>query len=107
MPKLLEQWQKASVLEAVFDQLSDALLLYDKDMRLTGVNRAAEKLFGMTADEMVGNGCQDVFRCMACEGDCGMLVGIQQGPTMSNGVIRLMTAGGRERLAVIQTTQIH
>jgi PAS domain S-box-containing protein len=107
MPKLLEQWQKASVLEAVFDQLSDAVLLYDRDMQLTGVNRAAEKLFGMTAEEMVGNHCSEVFRCAACEGDCGILVGIQQGPSMSNGVIRLTTAGGRERLAVIRTTQIH
>ena len=48
MSKLTPSWQKASVLESVFDQLSDALVLYDPEFRITGVNRAAEKLFGMS-----------------------------------------------------------
>ena len=33
MSKLVPEWQRASVLEAVFDQLSDALVLYDPDFR--------------------------------------------------------------------------
>ena len=36
--------------ESVFDQLSDALILYDPDFRITGVNRSAEKLFGMSSE---------------------------------------------------------
>jgi PAS domain-containing protein len=64
-----------------FDQFSDALVLYDRDLAITGVNRAAEKLFGMTAEEMVGNSCKDVFRCAVCDPDCGVLVGFnQEGP---------------------------
>ena len=39
MSKLIPEWQRASVLEAVFDQLSDAILLYDKNMVITGINR--------------------------------------------------------------------
>ena len=54
MSKLTPGWQKTSVLESVFDQLSDALVLYDPEFRITGVNRSAEKLFGMASEEMLG-----------------------------------------------------
>ena len=56
-------WQRLSVLESVFDQLSDALVLWDPEFRITGVNRAAERLFGMSSEEMLGKHCQEVFRC--------------------------------------------
>ena len=54
MSKLFPDWQRGGLLEAVFDQLPDALLLYDTHMVITGVNSAAEKMFGMSADKMVG-----------------------------------------------------
>ena len=41
MSKLSAEWRRTSVLEAVFDQLTDALVLYDPDFTVTGVNRAA------------------------------------------------------------------
>ena len=73
MSKLTPDWQKISVLESVFDQLSDALVLYDADFRITGVNRSAEKLFGMSSEELLGKHCQEVFQCTSCEPGCGML----------------------------------
>ena len=38
VPKLSPSWQKPSVLEAVFDQLSDGVILYDRNLVVTGVN---------------------------------------------------------------------
>jgi PAS domain S-box-containing protein len=61
-------------MEAVFDQLSDAMVLYDADSTITGVNQAAERLFGMAAGEMVGRNCREVFRCGVCDEDCGVLL---------------------------------
>ena len=104
--KLDPAWQRAPVLEAVFDQLSDAILLYDRDLVITGVNRAAEKLFGMMAEEMVGKTCKDVFRCATCEPDCGVMVGINQVAAMPRCTLRLRSEAGRERLAVMRTSQI-
>lgn len=106
MSKLLERWQQARVLEAVFDHLSDAVVLYDADMNINGVNRSAELMFGMSADHMVGMRCNDIFKCANCENECGMLVGINQ-PTMANGTIRFRTDTGRERMAIIRTTHLH
>ena len=62
MAKLTVGWQNSRILGHVFDQLSDALVLYDPEHVITGVNTAAEKLFGMTAEEIVGRDCREMFR---------------------------------------------
>ncbi len=106
MSKLISGWQKTSVLESVFDQLSDALVLYDPEFRITGVNRSAERLFGVSAEEMLGKHCQDVFKCELCEPGCGVLVGLNQAPAAPHSTVRLHTANGMERLVVMRTTQV-
>jgi len=105
MSKLTPDWQDISVLESVFDELSDALVLYDADFRITGVNRSAEKLFGMSSDELLGKHCQEIFQCGSCEPGCGMLVGLNQSPA-ANSTVRLHTTNGLERLVVMRTTQM-
>jgi PAS domain S-box-containing protein len=106
MSKLTPGWQRTSVLESVFDQLSDALVLYDPEFRITGVNRSAEKLFGMSSEEMLGKHCQQIFRCSVCEPGCGMLAGINQSPTAPHATVRLHTDNGLERLVVMRTSQM-
>jgi PAS domain S-box-containing protein len=106
MSRLGPLWNKTTALAAVFDHLSDGLILYDADLVITGVNQAAENLFGMAADEMVGRSCRDVFRCGVCEPGCGMLVGLNQPQSGPYSTVRLHTASGQERLAVIRTSQV-
>jgi PAS domain S-box-containing protein len=106
MPKLSADWGEVEVLRAVFDQLSDALVLYNPDFIITGVNRAAERLFGMSSEEMVGKHCQEIFQCDVCETGCGVLVGINQSPSAPHCTVRLHTNNGMERLVVMRTNQI-
>ncbi len=107
MSNLTPGWQKASVLESVFDQLSDALVLYDPEYKITGVNKAAERLFGMSGEEMLGKHCQQIFQCSVCEPNCGVLVGLNQSPANSNSTVRLHTPNGMERLVVMRTNQMY
>ena len=52
----------------LFDHLpADALVLWDPEFRITGVNRSAETLFGMSSEEMLGKHCREVFRATAEE----------------------------------------
>jgi two-component system, NtrC family, response regulator AtoC len=106
MSKITPGWQRTSVLESVFDQLSDALVLYDPEFRITGVNRSAEKLFGVSSEEMLGKHCQEIFKCSLCEPGCGVLVGLNQSPTAPNCTVRLHTENGMERLVVMRTNQM-
>src|SRR5690242_21387260 len=104
---LAGKWQRPEVLEAIFDQLSDALFLYDKGLHIVGVNQAAQRLFGMAAEEMVGKHCQDVFRCRACEPSCGMLQGLNEtAGAQPAGTISLHLDSGRERMVVVRTIQL-
>ncbi len=106
MSKLLTSWQRAGVLEAVFDQLSDGVILYDRDLIVTGVNRAAEHMLGMSAEDMIGRDCKEVFRCGVCDPGCGMLVGLNRAPTVPSCRVRLHTASGQERIVTMRTAHI-
>ncbi|HUE00228.1 MAG TPA: sigma 54-interacting transcriptional regulator [Bryobacteraceae bacterium] len=106
MSKLTPDWQQSRILEAVFDQLPDALVLYSPDFTITGVNRAAEKLFNMASADMVGRHCQEVFRCGVCEPGCGILAGLNQSVSAPHSTIRLHTDNGMERLVVMRTAQM-
>src|SRR5689334_17985442 len=107
MSRLSPEWRRTSVLEAVFDQLSDALVLYDPDFTIRGVNRAAEKLFGLPSEDMVGKHCQELFRCDGCEPGCGVIAGLDQvAAAQPNSTVRLHTDNGMERLVVMRTTQM-
>jgi two-component system, NtrC family, response regulator AtoC len=105
MPKLTANWQNANLLEAVFDQISDALVLYDAKHIITGVNLAAERLFEMSASALVGRDCHEMFRCQQCEPGCGMHTGLLQA-NGNNATVRLHTENGLERLVVIRTAQV-
>ena len=105
MAKLSAGWQNAKILGNVFDQLSDALILYDAGQIITGVNAAAERLFGMSAEALIGRDCHEMFRCQVCEPGCGMQSGLVQ-VNGHNSTVRLHTQNGMERLVVIHTSQL-
>ena len=106
MSLLSTKWQRPEILESIFDQLSDALFIYDKGLRLVGVNQAAERLFGMSAEEMIGKHCRDLFRCSSCEPDCGMLQGLGESACLPAGTVNIHLENGRERMVVIRTVQL-
>ncbi len=108
MSKLVQTWQRSSVLEAVFDQLSDALILYDNSHTITGVNRAAEKLFGQSADDMIGRHCSEVFHCSDCQSGCGFVEALSlASPAVPHSAIRIRTDEGRERLVLVRTAHVY
>ena len=106
MSTLAAAWQKTNLLEAVFDHLSDALIVYDKERHIRAVNRAAEKLFGLPAGEIAGMHCMDAFRCGVCDPDCGVLVSIENTQPSPSGAVRIHTDNGRERMALVRTTPV-
>lgn len=107
MSRLTQPRRGLSLFEAVFNELSDALIVYDTNRVITAVNKAAEKLFRMKAAEMVDRECREVFRCGDCEMGCGMQLGLTQLSGAPLGAVRLHSDNGRERLAVISTSPMH
>ena len=106
MAHLSTKWQRPEILESIFDQLSDALFVYDQGLHIVGVNQAAQRLFGMSSEEMVGKHCQDLFRCTACEPNCGMLQGLGESACLPTGTVNIHLENGRERMVVFRTVQL-
>ena len=106
MSLLSTKWQRPEILESIFDQLSDALFVYDTGLHIVGVNQAAQRLFGMSAEEMIGKQCQELFRCSSCEADCGMQQGLGKSACLPAGTVNLHLENGRERMVVIRTVQL-
>jgi PAS domain S-box-containing protein len=105
MSKLAASWQNTTVLESVLDQLSDALILYDLEFRITGINHSAEMLFGISSGEMLGKHCREVFQCTECERR-GVPVAMDQTPSAVSGRFRLHIRNGIERLVAMRIRQI-
>jgi two-component system, NtrC family, response regulator AtoC len=103
---LSSKWLRPEILESIFDQLSDALFVYDKGLNIVGVNQAAQRLFGMSAEEMIGKHCRDLFRCSACDSGCGLVQGLGESASLPAGTVNLHLENGRERMVVIRTAQL-
>ena len=99
-------WEQPEILKAIFDQLSEALFMYDKSLRIVGVNQAAQRLFGMSAEEIISKHCQELFHCTTCEPSCGILQSLGPAECLPTGTVNLHMNNGRERMAVIRTVQL-
>jgi len=112
MSKLASSWQNTTVFESVFDQLSDALILYDLEFRITGINYSAERLFGISSGEMLGKHCREVFQCTEFERR-GVPAAVDQTPPAVDqtppavsGTFRMHIGSGIERQVAMRIRQI-
>ena len=97
-------WRQTTTLDAILDSVSDGILTYDSDFRITNANRAALEMLGYSAEEILGRYCRDVFRCDSCDPGCGFAVTLSAQTPRSNSTVKIHTAGGQELLAVINTS---
>jgi len=99
---------KGHFLETLFEHMSDAILIVDTNGFLIGVNQAAERLTGWTAEELVGKVhlctiCRGMATCTqeaACE-DC-----FARQPRLSSFEIRLRTKSGEEFPVIASSTRL-
>ncbi|MEW8341520.1 MAG: PAS domain-containing protein, partial [Candidatus Thiodiazotropha taylori] len=57
------QPSNVSMERRVLDNLSTAILLFDREFNLLFINSAAEMLFGVSARKMVGNHAAELLYC--------------------------------------------
>ncbi len=97
------RWQSPETLQAIFNQISDAVLFYNKDLQLVGVNKSGEKLFGLSGDEMLGRSCWSLFHVAAAEHNPDPRTGSDWLPT---GTLTLLRDDGQERRVVIRSIEL-
>ncbi|MCC6490502.1 MAG: sigma 54-interacting transcriptional regulator [Candidatus Hydrogenedentes bacterium] len=58
--------------QVILDSINEGVFTVDLDWRITGFNRAAESITGVTRKEALGRPCCDVFRASICEKSCAL-----------------------------------
>lgn len=104
--KLTRSARNNRVLESVFNQLADPLILWDRDLRITGINRSAARFLGASSQKMLGRFWQDLFQCAVCGPGCSVLLGLNQSSPGTHDTVRINIGGGFVRLALMAPTQI-
>jgi PAS domain S-box-containing protein len=92
-------------LEAIFENLSDAVLVCDKDLKIAGANPAAEHFLGMTAGDIIGKNCQDLFQGSSCVPDC-VRQAVSQSTASASTTANLHLKNGRQRTVLIRTVAL-
>ncbi len=106
MPHFDARWQQPETLQAIFDQLSDAVFFYDKTLHLVRVNKGGEKLFGLTAVQMIGKPCWELFGWAASESSQDDQPGAGQSWCLPTGTLWLRLDNGRERRVMVRTIEL-
>jgi PAS domain S-box-containing protein len=93
--------ERSCLLETIFDHIPDASVLCDRDLHVVGVNRAAERLLGIPAQEMVGRNWQNLLR------DVGsMQPVVSESTQLPGGTLELRSNSGRTRTVAIRAVQV-
>ncbi|MBI5745837.1 MAG: sigma 54-interacting transcriptional regulator [Nitrospirae bacterium] len=73
LPKgLHEVFIQKENLEAIFNSLSDGIIVLNNELKITHVNRVAVEITGYPADEILERSCTDILRGAMCGIDCLM-----------------------------------
>ncbi len=81
--------------EAILDSISDGVLSVDTEWRITGFNRAAEKITGVARAEALLRPCREVMGADLCGASCALAYTLRTGLPVTNVAARLTTAAGR------------
>ena len=67
----------------IIQSLADGVVTVDGDMRVTDLNRAAEKLTGFTRNKAVGRFCGEVLQSSMCGRECPLKMAMNSGEIIS------------------------
>ncbi len=78
----------------ILDSIADGVFTVNLDFRITYVNKAAEKILGISANEAAGKLCYEIFHANICEHSCALRETMQTGRNIINKTIYIVTAEG-------------
>jgi PAS domain S-box-containing protein len=70
MKKLEQKNLTCEELLTIVDSISDGVFAVNTDLKITFLNKAAERITGYKAREAIGKPCNEIFRSNICENQC-------------------------------------
>jgi PAS domain S-box-containing protein len=91
--------------KTILDSINEGVFTVDLDWRITGFNRAAEKITHVSRKEALGQRCCDVFRASICENACALRRTLSNGRPVLNATAHIINQKG-ERIPIRISTAI-
>jgi PAS domain S-box-containing protein len=88
----------------IFDSITDGVFTTDHECRITSFNRAAEHISGFKKDDAIGKYCFDIFRTDLCQTGCALRNTLQNGKSIGNVRVTIVTRDGRKVPISVSTT---
>jgi PAS domain S-box-containing protein len=79
---------------AILDSISEGVFSVDPEWRITSFNRAAERILGVSREQVIGRRCRDVLRADICSDSCALRYTLETGLPVVNFAARLTHATG-------------
>ncbi len=98
------QREQKNISSIIFDSIGEGVFTTDHDCRITSFNKAAEKISGFSRHEAVGKYCFDIFRTDLCQTRCALRNTLQNGTSVSNVRVTIITRDGRKTPISVSTT---
>jgi len=79
----------------IVDSISDGVFAVNMDLRITFLNKAAERITGYTAREAIGKRCNEIFRSNICDSNCVLKETMATGVPVVNRPVCMTNKGGK------------
>lgn len=89
----------------ILDSIADGVFTVDMDFHITYINRAAERILGISGAEAIGKFCYEVFHANICEHSCALGETVDTGRTIINKTIYIVNSSG-DRVPVSISTAL-
>ncbi|MBN2160130.1 MAG: sigma 54-interacting transcriptional regulator [Spirochaetes bacterium] len=89
----------------ILDSIADGVFTVDMDFQITSMNRAAEKILGISEHDAIGRLCFEVFHGNICEHSCALKETIASGSNIINKTIYIVNSRG-ERVPISVSTAL-
>ncbi len=91
--------------DPILDSINEGVFTVDGEWRITGFNRAAERITGVRRSDASGRPCSDVFRANICEQACALKRTLSTGKSVVNATAHIISAAG-ERIPIRISTAL-
>ena len=91
--------------KVILDSISDGVFTVDLDWRVVTLNRAAQDITGISAEDAVGRYCWEVLKASVCESDCPLRHTMETGKPVINKALYIVNSRG-ERVPVSISTAL-
>ncbi|MBI5096994.1 MAG: sigma 54-interacting transcriptional regulator [Nitrospirae bacterium] len=94
-------------LEAIFNSLSDGIIVVDNGLKITHVNKAALKITGYSVKEILGQSCTDILRGSLCGTECFMAKTRDQKAGHTESQVEIIRKDGAQRTCQLKTSLLY